>query len=170
VEEKVVHNRPTCGRAAWKGAAWLTSTHVKSSQKLQPEVHVNQMGDELCVGVETRKLAEVTVEGNSLWAENTPRQSQPLPMPRLHPHLMQPNLVSRRWRHPSRDTISFEKSYQLPLRKPESTTVISGEKSVTSHAVAEEHLDSNSQPVILGQLLAASHPLAFLIIDKMCSL
>ena len=84
VEEKVVHNWPTCGRAAWKRAAWLTPAHVKSPQKLEPgedrflmqnicyppEVHVNQMGDELCVGVETRKLAEVTVEGNSLWARN----------------------------------------------------------------------------------------------------
>ena len=121
-------------------------------------------------------------------------------MSRLHPHLMQPNLrkqlvlivflplqyrgsrylISRRWRHPSRDTISFKKSYQLPLlsitvifnwgqangveevekayRKPESPTVISGEKSVTSHSIAGEHLDINSQPVILGQLLAASHP------------
>ena len=55
-------------------------------------------------------------------------------------------------------------------RKPESTTVISVKKSVTSHLVAEEVLGSYSRPVILSQLLAASHPQAFLFIDAMCSL
>merc|ERR1719370_1064511 len=93
VEEEIVDDRPACCHTVREWTAWLTSAQVQASQKLKPKMHVDQVRDELLVGGKSRMGAEMAVEGDSLHAEQMPRQPESLAVSRFHPDLVWSQLV-----------------------------------------------------------------------------